>query len=151
MVTPSPCRWIDASVADSPSRRGLRSGSYPFVFMMHSRQSCPTRTLRRSLTRLAFRAMLAFVALLSVPGPALARCWAPNQQADTNEQENHTPSRPEPTQAARRLGDVPSPEGEYGQRRSRLHRTHAREASRPPCVVGRFIPRPYKMPFTMLN
>jgi hypothetical protein len=131
--------------------RGRRSGTYPSVFTMHSRQSLQTPHAAESPERLAFRALLAFVALLSVPGPALARCWAPNQQADTTEQENHTPSRPEPTQAARRLGDVPSPEGEHAQRRSRLHRAHAREAARPPFVVGRYIPRPYKMPFTMLN
>jgi hypothetical protein len=130
--------------------RGRWSGTYPSVFTMHSRQSLQTRTPGRALRRLAFRALLAFVALLSVPGPALSRWLAPNQQADTNEQENHTPSRPEPTQAARRLGDVPSPEGEHAQRRSRLHRAHAREAARPPFVVGRYIPRPYKMLFTML-
>jgi hypothetical protein len=118
---------------------------------MPSRPCAQSRTLRRALTRLAFRTLLAFVALLSVPGPALARCWAPNQQADTTEQENHTPSRPEPTQAARRLGDVPSPEGEHAQRRSKLHRAHARVAAMPPSVVGQHIPRPYKIPFTMLN
>lgn len=118
--------------------------------MLHSRQSPQTRTLRRAFHRLAFRTLLAFVAFLSLPGPALSRWLAPNQQADTTEQENHTPSRPEPTQAARRLGDVPSPEGEYGQRRSKLHRVHARDAARPPSVVGRYIPRPYKTPFTLL-
>ncbi len=130
--------------------RGRRSSAYLPDLMLHSRRTLQTRTLRRAFQRLAFRTLIAFVAFLSLPGPALSRWLAPNQQADTTEQENHTPSRPEPTQAARRLGDVPSPEGEYGQRRSKLHRLHARVVARAPSVVGRHIPRPYKMPFTML-